>query len=63
MFRCLIAKLLLCGCQSFIKESYLLTYPLMLLLKKETCEGSPYSITERTVPELIRFLAVSMQVT
>ena len=26
MFRCLIAKLLLCGCQSFIKESYLLTY-------------------------------------
>jgi len=22
MFRCLIAKLLLCGCQSFIKESY-----------------------------------------
>ena len=26
-------------------------------------KGSPYSITERRVPELIRFLAVSLQVT
>ena len=26
MFRCLIAKLLLCGCQSFIKESYYYYY-------------------------------------
>ena len=26
MFRCLIAKLLLCGCQSFIKENYYYYY-------------------------------------
>ena len=26
-------------------------------------KGSPYSITERKVPELIPFLAVSLQVT
>jgi len=36
MFRCLIAKLLLCGCQSFIKESYLLTYLLTEQITKNS---------------------------
>jgi len=31
-------------------------------IKKLKGKDSPYSITERTVPELIRFLAVSLQV-
>ena len=46
-----------------ISDTALSTVPTYPLISNKKGKGSPYSIIERRVPELIPVLAVSLQVT
>jgi len=61
MFRCLIAKLLLCGCQSFfIKESYLLTRLAIVTGNELELAFPPRNLPEKFRPDPSTFYLVIM---